>query len=166
MGQATWFYRETITGVVLRHDWASGHSSCHIYCWGVWINDQMDSAGCTTLTFNCQLHCEYPTILPLYSFFHSGSEFRRINTASLFLIHFKKSLSRNIGTSCFSSGDFGDGSSRIWRDIACLSFLMIEILRDPVAFLTTMSHYSVLVEYCLCHLNGYLYSSIFGMALI
>lgn len=58
------FYQETITGVVLRPE-SLWHSSCHIYCWGVWANDQVDSAGCTTFALNCQLHCECPTVFPL-----------------------------------------------------------------------------------------------------
>lgn len=77
------FYQETISWAVLRHGWASGHGSCHIYCWGVWINDQMTSAGCTTLTWNCQLHCECPTAFPSDPFFHSGPAFRRINMCFL-----------------------------------------------------------------------------------
>lgn len=66
------FYRETITGVAPRHDCASGHSSCHTYCWGVWINDQMDPAGCTTLTSNCQLHRECLTVSLFICFLSFG----------------------------------------------------------------------------------------------
>lgn len=96
------FHRETITGVVLRHDWASGHSSCHTYRWGVWINDQTDSAGCTTLTLNCQLHCECPTGFLLCPLFHSESEFRRINTCFLPLKPLNESPSRDMGKFLFS----------------------------------------------------------------
>lgn len=92
------FYGETITGVMLRHEWASGHRSCHTYCWGVWINDQMDTAGCTTLTLNCQLHCECLTVFLLYACFHSGSELKGINTCFL-VFKWLKSLSRNSGSS-------------------------------------------------------------------
>lgn len=38
-------------------------------------NDQMDSAGCTTLTRDCQLLGEGPAGASLYLTFYSGSEF-------------------------------------------------------------------------------------------
>lgn len=122
------FFQETITGVVLRHDWASGHSSCRIYCWGVWINDQMDSTDCTILPLNCQLHCEYPTVFTLYTFFHSVSEFRRISSC---LLIFKPPQESEHEQRDFLFPLWCNGSSRTWRDVPCLDFFMIKIVKRP-----------------------------------
>lgn len=147
------FYQETITGVLLRPE-SLWHSSCHICHWGVWANDQVDSAGCTTFTLNCQVHCECPTVFPLELCFHSEAEL----LASLFVSPLK-SPSRNIGSYCFHSHGFADGLSRTGWDVSCLSFLMIPIARDSITFLSTIFYYLVLVEYDPCHLSGCLYGN-------
>lgn len=145
------FYGETITKVVLRQDWASGHSSCHTYCWGVWINDQMASAGCTTLTLNCQLHCERPIVFPLFPFFHSGPEFRKINM-------------------CFLISSHSGSKQEHWEFLFpywWLCWWLVQSMRAcslpqlpqnwnsrrPFSLLNTVSHYLVLVGYDLCHLS-------------
>lgn len=158
------FYRQTITGIVLRHDWASGHSGCHTYCWGVWINDHMDSAGCTTLTWNCQLHRECPTVFPLYPFFHSESEFRRINTRLLIFKPLKESEQER-GKFFFHSAGFGDGSSRPWGNVPCLNWNSKRACASLLGS-TAVPHCLVLVECDLCYLSDYLYSIIFGMVLL
>lgn len=134
------FYGETITGVMLRQEWASGHRNCHTYCWGVWINDQLDTAGCTTLTLNCQLHCEYLTVFLLYACFHSGSELKRINTCFLVFKQLKESEQEY--WEFFSlAGGFGDGTYGTWWNIPWLNFLVTEIVKASIISPTTVSHY-------------------------
>ena len=69
----------------------------------------MDTAGCTTLTLNCQLHCECLTVFLLYACFHSGSELKRINTCFLELKPLKESDQEYWEFFSLADG-FGDGT--------------------------------------------------------